>query len=119
MSGRMGMELQPAHMTDEDKAFARRAIADYKLIRPSCSRGDLYRLISPFDKTGYASLMYVSPEKDHAAYFVYKLEQYHNMPRPAFRMAGARPAEEIPRRGAQPRRQAHSPRTARPSPGRS
>lgn len=54
-------------------------------------QGDLYRLISPFDKTGYASLMYVSPEKDHAAYFVYKLEQYHNMPRPAFRMAGLDP----------------------------
>ena len=91
MSGRMGMELQPAHMTDEDKAFARRAIADYKLIRPVVQQGDLYRLISPFDKTGYASLMYVSPEKDHAAYFVYKLEQYHNMPRPAFRMAGLDP----------------------------
>ena len=59
MSGRMGMELQPAHMTDEDKAFARRAIADYKLIRPVVQQGDLYRLISPFDKTGYASLMYV------------------------------------------------------------
>ena len=79
------------HMTDEDKAFARRAIADYKLIRPVVQQGDLYRLISPFDKTGYASLMYVSPEKDHAAYFVYKLEQYHNMPRPAFRMAGLDP----------------------------
>ena len=91
MSGRMGMELQPAHMTDEDKAFARCAIADYKLIRPVVQQGDLYRLISPFDKTGYASLMYVSPEKDHAAYFVYKLEQYHNMPRPAFRMAGLDP----------------------------
>lgn len=91
MSGRMGMELQPAHMTDEDKAFARRAIADYKKIRPVVQQGDLYRLISPFDKTGYASLMYVSPEKDHAAYFVYKLEQYHNMPSPAFKMAGLDP----------------------------
>lgn len=63
MSGRMGMELQPAHMTDEDKAFARRAIADYKLIRPVVQQGDLYRLISPYDKTGYASLMYVSARK--------------------------------------------------------
>ena len=91
MSGRMGMELQPKHMTDEDKAFAKRAIADYKKIRPVVQQGDLYRLISPYDKTGYASLMYVTPEKDHAAYFVYKMEQYHNMPSPAFRMAGLDP----------------------------
>lgn len=91
MSGRMGMELQPAHMTDEDKAFARRAIADYKKIRPVVQQGDLYRLISPFDKSGYASLMYVTPEKERAAYFVYKMEQYHNMPTPAFKMAGLDP----------------------------
>lgn len=91
MSGRMGMELQPADMNAEDKAFARRAIEDYKKIRPVVQQGDLYRLISPYDKSGYASLMYVSPEKDHAAYFVYKMEQYHNMPRPAFRMAGLDP----------------------------
>ena len=66
MSGRLGLELQPSKMTGKEKEFARRAIADYKEIRPIVQQGDLYRLISPYDKTGYASLMYVAPEKDRA-----------------------------------------------------
>ena len=87
MSGRLGLELQPSKMTGKEKEFARRAIADYKEIRPIVQQGDLYRLISPYDKTGYASLMYVAPEKDRAVWFVYKLEHFLNMPSPAFRMA--------------------------------
>ena len=68
-------------------------IADYKEIRPIVQQGDLYRLISPYDKTGYASLMYVAPEKDRAVWFVYKLEHFLNMPSPAFRMAGLDPGK--------------------------
>ena len=73
--------------------MGRRAIADYKKIRPIVQQGDLYRLISPYDKTGYASLMYVAPEKDRAVWFVYKLEHFLNMPSPAFRMAGLDPGK--------------------------
>lgn len=91
MSGRLGMELVPSSLSDNDKAFAKRAIADYKTIRPVVQQGDQYRLISPFDKTGFASLMYVTPDKDRAVFFVYKMEQFHNMPVPAFRMAGLDP----------------------------
>ena len=68
-------------------------IADYKEIRPIVQQGDLYRLISPYDKTGYASLMYVAPGKDRAVWFVYKLEHFLNMPSPAFRMAGLDPGK--------------------------
>ena len=93
MSGRLGLELQPSKMTGKEKEFARRAIADYKEIRPIVQQGDLYRLISPYDKTGYASLMYVAPEKDRAVWFVYKLEHFLNMPSPAFRMAGLDPGK--------------------------
>ena len=93
MSGRLGLELQPSKMTGKEKEFARRAIANYKEIRPIVQQGDLYRLISPYDKTGYASLMYVAPEKDRAVWFVYKLEHFLNMPSPAFRMAGLDPGK--------------------------
>ena len=54
MSGRLGLELQPSKMTGKEKEFARRAIADYKEIRPIVQQGDLYRLISP-------CLLYTSP----------------------------------------------------------
>lgn len=64
MSGRLGMEIQPKNMTDEEKDLCRKAIADYKKIRPIVQLGDIYRLISPYDRLGVASLMYTSPEKE-------------------------------------------------------
>lgn len=85
MAGRLGMELQPKDMTEAEKEQTRRAIADYKNIRPIVQLGDLYRLQSPFEKKGVASLMYVSPEKDRAAFFWWKTEsmaaeQLHRVP---------------------------------------
>lgn len=63
MSGRLGMEIQPKDMNDVDKAFAKRAIAAYKDIRPVVQFGDLYRLVSPYDNKGVSSLMYVTSER--------------------------------------------------------
>lgn len=91
MSGRLGMEMQPADMTADEKEFAREAIASYKIIRPVVQQGDLYRLISPYDRKGVSSLMYVTPEKDEAVFFAYKLEHFYNQPVPRFRMAGLDP----------------------------
>ena len=88
MSGRLGMEIQPKNMTDADKAFAKRAIAAYKNIRPIVQFGDLYRLVSPYDKKGIASLMYATPEKDRAVVFVYKTEHMLNQVIPAIALAG-------------------------------
>lgn len=91
MTGRMGMELQPGKLSEEDKTFARNAIATYKSIRPVVQQGDIYRLISPYDRTGYASLMYVAPEKDRAVFFAFKTEHFVHMSVPFFRMAGLDP----------------------------
>jgi len=91
MMGRLGMELQPKDMSEKDKTFARQAIATYKQIRPVVQQGDLYRIMSPFEKTGYASLMYVTPEKERAVFFVYKMEHFVRQRCPIFRMAGLDP----------------------------
>ena len=88
MSGRLGMEIQPKNMSEEDKAFAKRAITAYKQIRPIVQFGDLYRLVSPYDNKGIASLMYVTPEKDKAAFYVYKISHFVNMTIPKVRMNG-------------------------------
>ena len=55
MSGRLGMEIQPKNMTDDEKELCRKAIAEYKEIRPVVQMGDIYRLLSPYDKLGAAS----------------------------------------------------------------
>lgn len=91
MTGRLGMEMQPSDMNAEEKEFARKAIADYKRIRPVIQLGDQYRLISPYSGQGVASLMYVSPEKDEAVFFAYKLDHFHNQTLPRFMMAGLDP----------------------------
>ncbi|WP_303005554.1 alpha-galactosidase [Bacteroides congonensis] len=91
MSGRLGMEIQPKDMNETDKGFARRAIAAYKNIRPIVQFGDLYRLVSPYDNQGIASLMYVTPQKDRAVFYVYKMNHLINMIIPNVRMNGLDP----------------------------
>lgn len=91
MSGRLGMEIQPKNMTEEEKSLCRKAIAEYKEIRPVVQQGDLYRLMSPYDKKGVASLMYVTPDKDEAVYYWWKMETFHNQHLPRVKMAGLDP----------------------------
>ena len=88
MSGRLGMEIQPKDMSDKDKAFAKRAIAAYKTIRPVVQFGDLYRLVSPYDNKGLASLMYVTPEQNEAVFYAYKTAHFINSIIPTVKMAG-------------------------------
>ena len=88
MSGRLGMEIQPKNMTDEEKALCRNAISEYKRIRPVVQFGDIYRLISPYEHCGLASLMYVSEQKDRAVFYWWKTEQFQNEHLPRVKMAG-------------------------------
>lgn len=93
MSGRLGMEIQPKNMTEEEKALCKNAIAEYKQIRPVVQFGDIYRLVSPYDKLGVASLMYVSEAKDRAVFYWWKTETFVNQHLPRVRMAGLDPAK--------------------------
>lgn len=91
MSGRLGMEIQPKNMTDEEKEQCRKAIAEYKTVRPVIQLGDLYRLQSPYEKKGVASLMYVNEAKDKAVWFWWKTETFVNQHLPVIKMAGLDP----------------------------
>ncbi len=91
MSGRLGMEIQPKNMTEEEIALCRNAIAEYKNIRPVVQQGDIYRLLSPYDKKGAASMMYVSPHKDKAVFYWWKTETFVNQHLPRVAMAGLDP----------------------------
>ena len=94
MSGRLGMEIQPKDMNEADKAFSQRAIATYKDIRPVVQFGDLYRLISPYDNKGVASLMYSTPGKDKAVFYAYKMAHFINMTIPNVKMSGLDPQKK-------------------------
>ena len=91
MAGRLGMELQPKHMTDSEKELCRNAINEYKEIRPVVQFGDLYRLVSPYDGKNVASLMYCSEDKTKAVFYWWKLESFYDEHLPRVTMAGLDP----------------------------
>lgn len=59
MSGRLGLELQPQRLKPEEVAWANKAVAEYKRIRPVVQLGDLYRLKNPY-KGDMSALQYVN-----------------------------------------------------------
>ncbi|MBR6187490.1 MAG: alpha-galactosidase [Prevotella sp.] len=89
MSGRLGIELQPKDMTDEERQQCTTCFADYKRLRPIVQTGDLYRLVSPYDRKGMAALMYSL--KGEAVLFVYKTENFCDQLLPRLRLAGLNP----------------------------
>ena len=62
-----------------------------KKIRPVVQLGDIYRLVSPYDHLGVASLMYTSPEKDKAVFYWWKIEHFVNQHLPRVTMAATKP----------------------------
>ena len=86
-SGRLGVELQPKQMTDQEKAVVSQAIASYKQYRDIVYGGDLYRLSNPYEDHGYA-LMYVSKDKRRAVVFAYLTDYVTRAYTPQFKLQG-------------------------------
>ncbi|MBO4660205.1 MAG: alpha-galactosidase [Prevotella sp.] len=90
MSGRLGIELQPKDMNDEERQQVSTCFRDYKELRDVVQTGDLYRLVSPYNRKGIAALMYTS-QSSQGVLFVYKTDNYYNQPLPRIRLAGLNP----------------------------
>ena len=84
---RLGMELQPASMTEDEKAFSKRAIESFKSYREIVYYGDLYRLGSPYDND-YYGLVYVSADKRRAVFFAYTLRYSGRNTKPSYHLKG-------------------------------
>ena len=91
MTGRLGMEMNPSDLNEKETEFARKAVQTYKDIRPIIQQGNLYRILSPYDKTGFCSEMFITDDKSEAVFFAYKFEQYVDLFRPRFHFAGLDP----------------------------
>ncbi|MEX6690790.1 alpha-galactosidase [Danxiaibacter flavus] len=75
MTGKLGMDLQPMQMTEDEKIFSKKAIQTYKnSIRDVVLHGDLYRLLSPYTSDRTAQ-MYVTEKQDKAIVFSYLLHK--------------------------------------------
>ena len=73
-------------MNDEERQQVATCFKDYKELRQVVQTGDLYRLVSPYNKKGVAALMYSKDDK--AVLFVYKTDNYYNQQLPRIRLAG-------------------------------
>lgn len=102
MSGRLGIELQPKHMTDEERLQCTTALTDYKALRNIIQLGNLYRLNAPQSyqpvssqfapaKQDVAALMYVTDDKEEAVVFAYSLSNFMKQAPQRIRFAGLDP----------------------------
>lgn len=68
MWGTFGYELDPRKLTDEERAIAREQVKDYHKYYWLIRKGDLYRLISPFENPYRAAWMIVAEDKSEALF---------------------------------------------------
>ncbi|MFN8018882.1 MAG: alpha-galactosidase [Acidimicrobiales bacterium] len=66
MSGRFGFDIDPRTMTDEERAVAAQAAADYRRIRGLVQQGDLHRLVSPVG-SDRGALAFLAPDAPEAS----------------------------------------------------
>ena len=89
---RLGMEMVPAKLNPAEREYAKRAIEEYKNIRPVVQQGDLYRLISPYEgDKNTTALMYVNEAKNKAVLFAYRHLIRENLSQPIIRLQGLNP----------------------------
>lgn len=96
MCGVLGVGYDITKWTDAEKAVATEKIARYKEIRETVQKGDLYRLVSPYE-TNRSLLQFVNKNQKESVLFVYNLASYPNNGVPETR----RPAV-VKLRGLQP-----------------
>lgn len=91
MAQRLGVELQPKLLSASELEWTKQAIAEYKRIRPVVQLGDLYRLISPYSNTGFASMIYVDKAQDKAVLFAYSIDFHYRELYPTVKLQGLDP----------------------------
>lgn len=96
---KLGFDIRTEQMSEPDRQLCREAVRNYNRLKPAILEGDLYRLVSPYEKE-HAALMYSSRAQDKAVVFAFDLyPRYAEQLRPV-RLEGLKPdsrykAEEI------------------------
>ena len=91
MQGGLGIGANLNHWKDEDFATAKKMVAEYKSIRKTVQRGDLYRLISPRDGSERSATLSVSPDRKQAALFAFVHSTTKLDPLPRIQLRGLDP----------------------------
>ncbi|MBS1664797.1 MAG: alpha-galactosidase [Bacteroidetes bacterium] len=87
MMGRLGYDLDVSKMKEKELAFSQQALKDYRRLSGTIGQGDLFRLLSPYDRER-AALMYVDADKKKAVLFGYVLYPRYGSTWPPVKLQG-------------------------------
>ena len=88
MQGGLGIGANLLEWTDADNATARHYIAEYKAIRATVQRGDLYRLLSPQQRAPWSATNSVSADRKQAVLFAFQRDGEEGRAFPTLRPQG-------------------------------
>ncbi|KAF6844459.1 alpha-galactosidase 2 [Colletotrichum musicola] len=91
MGGSFGLELNPAEISDEDKAQIPELMALSERVNPIVIGGDLWRLNLP-EESNWPAALVVSEDGSEAVLFYYQVRALYNHARPRLRLQGLEPA---------------------------
>jgi alpha-galactosidase len=92
MMGKMGFDIPVNELKENELKFCQDAISNFKRLSDVIYRGDLYRLISPYEENR-AVLMYVNESKSKAVLFGYTMNARYGENFNRVRLQGLDPAK--------------------------
>ena len=72
MQGKFGFDIDPGHLSPENKEFCTNAVSNYNHLKPAILEGDLYRLLSPYNRS-HCATQYVSKDGKMAVVFAFDM----------------------------------------------
>lgn len=91
MMGRLGVELQPQNLTDNELNFLKKSIAKYKKLRHIVHLGDWYPVKSPYSPDKFTATQYVTKDKSESLLFAFSLDFHGRTWMPNFILQGLDP----------------------------
>lgn len=76
MQGKLGFDIKVNDLSENEIAFCRNAVDNYKRLQDVLNYGSLYRLIAPYHST-ITALMYVDSLRQKAVVFDYNMNVHH------------------------------------------
>ncbi|KID97159.1 alpha-galactosidase, partial [Metarhizium majus ARSEF 297] len=87
MGGSFGLELDPSHMPEQDKAKVPDLIKLAEKVNPIVVKGDLWRLSLP-EESDYPAALFISEDQKQAVLFYFQLKPTINHSWPVVRLQG-------------------------------
>lgn len=90
MMCKLGFDIRINEMAEKEQQFCREAIRNFNRLKPAILEGDLYRLVSPYEKE-HAAIMYTTKNKDKAVLYAFDIHPRYAEALQPLRLNGLKP----------------------------